>query len=347
MQQKPFILENNIATRAQVRSNPDNIKNTDGLYKVNIDLIRIRPDFNPRQKPEGMLEELWEQILQIPQLANDIYENGGPIDPILGDIYKEDGCFYITEGERRFRAIRHLIATGRDCYFGDPKHPVCDVRVLLNPSDTTDKERERIALTSANKMQLTPLQRGHYYKRFKDKYEMSNDEVAKYIGGLSRQTVDNYVNLLEMPEDIQLQVEEGRLSISKALEGYRESKKPTGTQVLVDGDTGEVIEKGPDAGKKPETPKEQSGDEGEFEQQDNSVTFPGSKGGPKEEGSGAHVLGTDGIHLREQKKAGWRNLFHRIEHHKGALVKLFIENEGSAEDKLIERLMNEFDLTAK
>lgn len=345
MIEQPIILENNIAPRSQVRANPDNIKNADGLYKVNLDLIRIRPDFNPRQKPEGMLEELWEQILQIPSLADQIYENGGPIDPILGDIYNKDGCFYITEGERRFRAIRHLVNTGRDFYFGDPKRPVADVKVLLNPSDTTDRERERIALASQNKMQLTPLQRAHYYKRFKDKYEMSNEEIAKYIGGLSRQTVDNYLLLLEMSDEIQQQVEEGKLSISKALEGYREARKPDAGQAIVDIESGEVIEKGP---KKPEE-KEPSGDEDEFEQQDNSVTFPGSKGGPKEE-SGEAVLGTDSIYMREQERAAWRNLLNRLEKHKGSLMHLFIENNGwtgSAEEKLLERLMNEFKLTAK
>ena len=236
-----FSLEGNTATRNTIRAS-EHIKNTDGLYKVELDNIRIVPGFSPRQKPEETTEDMWNHILGIPELADLIYLNNGPIDPLLGDIYAEDTCFYVTEGERRTRALRHLIKTGRDTYPNGAL--VSDVRVLLNPPGTTDLERKRIAISSASKLPFTIMQRARYYKSFADKNDKTHEEIAEYLG-ISRQTVDNYILACDFPTDTQMNLDAGTITLSAALEAYREAnpkRKPSKkNEALVDTESGEIL----------------------------------------------------------------------------------------------------------
>lgn len=155
--QLPFILEGNTAPRTIIRSVATD---TDGLYKMSISQIRIRPKFNARRQ-KNIPEDLYEKVLLIPDLADGIFASNGPADPILGDIYKEDECFYITNGERRFRAINHLLRTGRTTYPNGL--PVDCVMVLLNPKGTTDLERKRKVLSTQDNLKLTPMERAYYY----------------------------------------------------------------------------------------------------------------------------------------------------------------------------------------
>ncbi len=345
-QELPFILEGNTASRSFIRDHKETITDTDGLYKVDLSIIRIRPGFNPRQKPDGLLEELWEQILHIPELADGIYENNGPLDPLIGDIYVVDGSFVLTEGERRYRAIRHLIATGREKYPNGLA--VGSVRILLNAKGTTDKERKRIAVNSANKMTLTVMQRARYYQTFVDDEKMTHGEIADFLKSVSRQTVDNYILCLSLPVETQEKLDSGETTISAAMAALRESKKPTGTQVVVDGETGEILTAGEEYCKKEEEKEKEKlrGDEGEFEQQDNSVPGVSSKGGPKTDSSEAHVIGKDAIYMDTQKLALWKQFVHRYE--KVKMDVLMIGDEDLVwEDEVAKRLKDEYNLTVK
>lgn len=344
----PFTIEGNTASRALIRSN-ENIKNADGLYKVHLDIIRINPGFQPRQKPDGMLEELWEIALGIPDLADAIFENNGPIDPLLGDIYAEDGSFILTEGERRTRALRHLIATEREIY--PDRSPVNIVKVILNPPGTTDKERQRIAISSGNKLPFTVMQRARYYQKFADTYDMTHQEIADFLS-VSRQTVDNYILCLSLHQDIQDDLDADKVSISAALAAHRAAKKPTGTQVLVDTDSGEILNAGQEYKRQQEekAAEKVSGDEDDFIQEDNSIKGTSSKGGPKGESSGSHVIGKDAIYMDGIKLAAWKQFVNRYEVVKREiLMGATLENGhlNKWEEVLAERLKNEYNLTVK
>lgn len=353
-------LFNNTATRAFIRAHNDTITNTDGLYKVHLDIIRINPGFQPRQKPEGLQEDLWEQMLGIPALADAIWENSGPIDPPLGDIYSVDGTFVLTEGERRTRALRHLIATGRE-FYPDGKTPVNIVKVLLNPAGTTDQDRMRIAISSGNKLPFTTMQRARYYQKFVTDHGMTHAQVSEFLKDVSRQTVDNYILCLSLPEDVQHKLDGGEITITAALADLRASKKPAGGQVLVDSESGEVIERGQDVvmdlcgnteyKKKQEEEKGKlSGDEEDFKQEDNSIPGVSSKGGFKEEGSSSHVVGKDAIYMDGIKLALWKQFVNRYEKVKrDILLSTTASNEmlDLWEDELAKRLKDEYNLTVK
>jgi len=343
-QEIPFKLEGNTAPRRVIR----NIATTaDGLHKVPFSKIKIRPKFNARRKPDGVSEEMYEQSKLIPQLADGIYANNGT-EPIRGDFYAADECFYITNGERRYRAMRRLLNSGREIYPNG--QPVDQVLVMINPAGTTDLERKRMVITTQDNLKLTPVERGYYYLSFKTDDGMTHDEIAAYLN-VSRQTVDNYILATELPADVQDKIDTDEIKISAALADYRlQHKKKKGSIAEVDLDTGEVFETEAQAERKKAEEKEKDkirGDEDEFIQQDNSITSPGSMAGPKESGSGAHVLGTDSIYVQKQKEALWKQFVHRYEKLKSDIIDARVVKRAGWEDELAERLGNEYNLTVK
>lgn len=328
----PFTIEQ-VASRDMVRSIT---KNADGLRKMDLDLIKIRPGFNYRIKPEGLDEELWEQVLGIARLADGIFASNGPADPILGDILPQ-GYFYQTDGERRIRALRHLVKTGRDIYPNG--QPVSEVRILLNPSGTTELDRKIKIGTTNDNMPLKPMERARYYKSFVDSEELTHQQIADLFPSISRQTIDNYILANSLPEEVQTAIEEERISISQALKEHREKNKKKTK------DDGLPIDEKPTTVK-----KELDGDEDEIEQRDNSITFPGSMGGPKE--TSGQAIGKDGTYQDKEKVALWKQLFNRIMVLKEKNISSFVVNAtfeelDALDAHVIDIIKNEYLLTLK
>lgn len=337
-QELPFNMEEAVGTREDARKIT---KACDHLRKIHLNYIFIRPGFNARQNRNGISEELYELSLGIPDLADKIYASNGPADPIMGDITKE-GRFYQTEGERRIRALRHLIRTDREIYPNGSL--VTDVLVLLNPPGTTDLERKRKVLTTNDKLPLKPMDRAYFYLSFKIDDGMTHEEIADNLR-VSRQTVDNYIKATELPQSVQDDIDDGKVNISAALSQFRKEHSKLRKTAEVDLDSGEILE--------PAVPIEskKDGDEDEFlDKQDNSISSAGTLGGPKESGSGAHVVGVDSIYRQQQIQALWRQLVNRYEVIKQEiLLGADLENEDLVfwEDRVAERLRNEYNLTVK
>jgi len=338
-QELPFILEDIVASRETIRATS---KNSDALRKVQLRSIRIRPCFNARR--QGFhTEHMWELLLGIPDLAEAIFQNNGPATPLLGDI-TVDGVFYQTDGERRIRALRHLIREGKTVYpNGDS---VDEVLVLLNPRNTTDLERKRKVLTTEDNLKLRPMDKAWFYKSFETEGAgMTHDEIAKFLN-VSRQSVDNYIQASELSQEVQDKIDCGEITMTKALADYREANPKRKTKLVeVDIESGEVLEQ-----KKPEE-KVMNGDEDEFlDQQDNSISSAGTKGGPKEGGSGEVVIGKDSIYMDGQKLALWKQFVNRYEKLKTEIIMGATLENGhllKVDDMLAERLKNEYNLTVK
>lgn len=336
--QLPFTLEGNVAPRSQIRNLAVNVTQ---LYKLPLSQIRIRAGFNARIQPEGIPDELWEQILGIPALADGIYASNGPDDPVVGDIYKLDDCFYLTDGECRIRAMRHLMRTGRETY---PNGSAVDeVLVLFNPAGTTDLERKRKIGTSGNKKPLTPMQRAFYYLSFKTEFNLSNEDIANLFPPLSRQTVDNYIMATDLPADIQEKIDRDEIKISNAIADYRASKKKKDDPKLDE----ETTPSEDARNRKKEKESGMSGDEDEFDQQDNSVKGVSSMGGQKNTSSGAVVVGKDSIYQNQVIDANWKQFLHRLEVLKTDSANAAIGDVVEYENKLIERLKMEYTIQVK
>ncbi len=361
VQKDLFALEGNEMVRKEYR---EISTNTEHMKKVDIAIIEIRPDqFNARVKPDWMNEDMWEQVLGIAALADGIYASNGPADAIVGDFHK-DGKFYITAGERRTRAIRHLMRTERTIYPNG--QPVSAVTIVINPPGTTDVDRIRKMLNENDTLPLSIMQRAHTYKRLKEKYELTDEQIADMFPGqrVSRQTVNNYIKAAtELDQDTQDKIDSGELKLTNVLSELRKQrpgkKKPEGQEddePIITGSLAEKLEK--DEKNKGKI----RGDEDEFEQKDNSLTFAGSKTGPKEDkSSNAIVVGQDSIYHLQQKENLFKQLINRYHVLNDNARKLIVpERPADEEDEIkgaelyekrqkhvIQQLMNEYNITVK
>lgn len=322
------------------------ISRAERLHIVDFYILRLRPGlnrkyFNWRVQPEGMTEELYEIKLMIPQLAEAIFNSNGPDDAIILDF--KDGLGYINGGERRFRALRHLLAEkGNEATYPNGKL-IRQVEVLQNPKDFTDMDRLRRIHSSDNNLKYSVMERAFGYLEMKDDYSLTNDQIAELVG-VSRQTVDNYIKATLLPKEIQESIDEGKVSLANALAELR-----TKNRIAGDNPDEPII---PNERKEKEDTADKAkvrGDEDEFEQQDNSVGGLSSKGGAKEDSSSnAVVIGKDSIYMDQQKLALWKQFVHRYEKVKEDVIKANLDPiEGAWEDILAERLKNEYNLTVK
>lgn len=329
-----FTLEGNVANRNLIRelsTNPG-----DHLRNVDISMISIRPDrFNARIKPEGMSEEIWNQILMIPDLAEKIYANNGPIDPILGDFHN-DGNFYINNGERRFRAIWHLLNAGNEVYpNGDA---IANVQVLLNPKGTTDLQRKKRMYSTNDNLPFTPMQKAHFFLSFTQApYNLTHEQIAEEFK-VSRQTIDNYIRATTLSPELQEQIDTGELKMTNVLGDIRKEKaKDKKGTATIDLDSGEILTEGQER---------KIADEDEFLDQDNTKNFGGSKHMGEDRSSNEVVIGKDAIYMDGQKLALWKQFVHRYEKLKIAIHDINRSTK-AWEDELAEQLKNEYNLTVK
>lgn len=134
---------------------------------------------------------------QINELADSI-KKVGVLQPIL--VRAHGGGYQIIAGERRWRAAR---AAGLE-------------RVPVRVMAISDTEALALALIeNLQRSDLNPVEEARGYRRLIAEYGMTQAELADRVSK-SRSTVANTLRLLDLPDDIQEQVYEGRLSAGHA-----------------------------------------------------------------------------------------------------------------------------------
>ena len=134
----------------------------------------------------------------IDELAKSIKETG-ILQPIL--VTRDGERFRIVAGERRTRAARLA---------GLTRVPVL-VREGLE-----DRDHLLYALVeNVQRRDLTPMEEAEAYWHLKDKFGMTQEEVAERVGK-DRATVANAIRLLKLPAEVRAQVEDGLLSAGHA-----------------------------------------------------------------------------------------------------------------------------------
>ena len=128
------------------------------------------------------------------ELADSISQHGvlQPllVRPIFG------GGYQIVAGERRWRAARMA--------------GLAEVPAMVR--EMNDGEVMELALIeNLQREDLTPLEEARGYQTLLEKYELTQEEVAKTVGK-SRPAVTNAMRLLGLPQEIQDMVERGELS---------------------------------------------------------------------------------------------------------------------------------------
>lgn len=132
------------------------------------------------------------------ELSRSIKETG-ILQPVL--VTRDGERFRILAGERRVRAARLA---------GLTRVPV------LVKEGLEDRDHLLLALIeNVQRRDLTPMEEAESYWHLKDKFGMTQDEIAERVGK-DRATVANAMRLLKLPAEVRAQVEDGLLSAGHA-----------------------------------------------------------------------------------------------------------------------------------
>jgi ParB family chromosome partitioning protein len=134
---------------------------------------------------------------KLEELAASIREKG-IIQPLV--VTKKDGYYEIIAGERRWRASQ--------------KAGLRELPVVIREA-SEDAVMELALIENIQREDLNAIEEAQAYKSLVEHLGISQDEVAKRVGK-NRTTVTNALRLLKLPEDIQKDVVEERLSMGHA-----------------------------------------------------------------------------------------------------------------------------------
>jgi len=154
-----------------------------------IEVEQLRPSpLQPRIKfDEKAIDELAQSI-----------KEAGILQPII--VVPEDGYFKILIGERRWRAAQRAGLTKIPALIRNiPKEQQLEISLVEN------LQRE----------ELNPVEIALAYKKLTDELGYTQEEVAEKVGK-ERASVTNFLRLLKLPDEIQAELQEGRLSVGHA-----------------------------------------------------------------------------------------------------------------------------------
>jgi ParB family chromosome partitioning protein len=134
---------------------------------------------------------------KLEELAASIREKG-IIQPLV--VTRKDGFYEIIAGERRWRAAQKA---------GLHEIPV----VIREASD--DAVMELALIENIQRQDLNAIEEAHAYRSLVEHFNISQEDVAKRVGK-NRTTVTNALRLLKLPEAIQHDIVEERLTMGHA-----------------------------------------------------------------------------------------------------------------------------------
>jgi len=152
-----------------------------------IELVRPNKSQPRKHFDTGKLEELADSIRE-----------QGIIQPLV--VTKKDNYYEIIAGERRWRAAQKA---------GLHEVPV----VIREASDNSVLELALIE--NIQRQDLNAIEEAHAYRSLVEHFAISQEDVAKRVGK-NRTTVTNSLRLLRLPEDVQRDIVEERLSMGHA-----------------------------------------------------------------------------------------------------------------------------------
>jgi len=199
-----------------------------------VPIERIVP--NPDQPRRTFLAE------DLEDLANSIREKGVIQPLILRENGHEPGTYEIVAGERRWRASQMA--------------QLHEVPALIR--SYTDTEALEVAIIeNIQRADLNAVEEAAGYRELMERFGHTQEKLAEALGK-SRSHIANMLRLLNLPEDVQILLKEGKLSAGHA-RALITSQDPSGLarQVVAKGLSVRDVEKlakGPAAPKKPSDP---------------------------------------------------------------------------------------------
>lgn len=164
--------------------------NESGNHTMHIKIAEIEPN---REQPRREFDSS-----ALAELAESISQHGVLQPLLLRPLI--DGGYRIVAGERRWRAARMA--------------GLNEVPAVVR--EMTDTEEMVFALIeNLQREDLTPLEEARGYRTLIDTQQFTQEEVAKTIGK-SRPAITNALRLLNLPEDLQQLLEEGKITAGHA-----------------------------------------------------------------------------------------------------------------------------------
>ena len=134
---------------------------------------------------------------KLEELAASIREQG-IIQPLV--VTRRDDGFEIIAGERRWRAAQ--------------KAGLHEIPVVIREA-TPDTIMELALIENIQRQDLNAIEEAHAYRSLVEHFSISQEDVARRVGK-NRTTVTNALRLLKLPDDIQTDIVEERLSMGHA-----------------------------------------------------------------------------------------------------------------------------------
>ena len=158
----------------------------DIAYVKTISILENR--FQPRQKyDESKLAELKASI-----------KEKGVLQPIL--VRRHEDGYEVVAGERRLKAAKAI--------------GLQEVPVIIK--NVTDREALVLALVeNIQREELNAIEEALGFKRLMEEFQFTQESIAEAIGK-DRSTVTNLLRLLRLPEEIQKQVADDKISMGHA-----------------------------------------------------------------------------------------------------------------------------------
>jgi ParB family transcriptional regulator, chromosome partitioning protein len=166
---------------------PETIEENKDYFICPIELVRPNKNQPRKHFAAEKLEELAASIRE-----------QGIIQPLV--VTKKDDYYEIIAGERRWRAAQ--------------KAGVHEVPVVIREA-SEDKVLELALIENIQRQDLNAIEEAQAYRSLLEHLAISQDDVAKRVGK-NRSTVTNALRLLKLPEDVQRDIIEERLSMGHA-----------------------------------------------------------------------------------------------------------------------------------
>ena len=175
-------------SQPQITANfPPDQELAESLKEISIESISANP-YQPRT--------VWNEQ-KLADLADSIEANG-VIQPII--VRPFESGYQIIAGERRFRAAK--LAT------------LSTIPALVRQA--SDEQVLELALVeNIHRADLNPIERAKAYQNYLETFSLTQSEAAQKLGE-NRSVVANHIRLLDLPEEIQSMLIEGRLSMGHA-----------------------------------------------------------------------------------------------------------------------------------
>ena len=170
----------------------ENVLYSKPLYNSSYFMCQIDKLVPSIQQPRQQFNEQ-----DINDLSESIKENG-VIQPLI--VRKRGDNYEIIAGERRWRASKRA--------------GLKEVPVIFK--EMSDKVTLQTALVeNIQRSDLNAMEEARAYKQLVDEYNMTQDDISKKVGK-DRSTITNCLRLLKLPEFVQREIENNKVSLGHA-----------------------------------------------------------------------------------------------------------------------------------